>query len=109
MLQSYVAQRLEAGYDPAYLRQLFDFLTHVVASLEAPARSEATRQVDRRSNLSIETPNRHDSQPSPFGHNRWSTFDILTHVFSLLEAPVRSKAIRQALTVNISNTVPLMI
>lgn len=41
---SYVAQRLEAGYDPAYLRQLFDFLTHVVASLEAPARSEATRQ-----------------------------------------------------------------
>ena len=43
--QSFVAQRLEAGYDPAYLRQLFDFLTHVVASLEAPARSEATRQV----------------------------------------------------------------
>lgn len=40
-----MAQRLEAGYDPAYLRQLFDFLTHVVASLEAPARSEATRQV----------------------------------------------------------------
>jgi hypothetical protein len=44
LVQSFVAQRLEAGYDPAYLRQLFDFLTHVVASLEAPARSEATRQ-----------------------------------------------------------------
>jgi hypothetical protein len=37
-------QRLQAGYDPGYLRQLFDFLVHTIAALEAPARSDSTKQ-----------------------------------------------------------------
>ena len=43
--QAYIRERLQAGYDPQYLRQLFDFLIYTISSLEAPARSASTKQV----------------------------------------------------------------
>lgn len=41
-------ERLQAGYDPQYLHQLFDFLVYTIGSLEAPARSKSTKQARLR-------------------------------------------------------------
>ncbi|BDA47598.1 probable T-complex protein 11-like protein 2 at N-terminal half [Coccomyxa sp. Obi] len=40
----YIRTRLQAGYDPEYLQQLFDFIVYIISSLEAPARSESTKK-----------------------------------------------------------------
>ncbi|KAK9810347.1 hypothetical protein WJX72_009152 [[Myrmecia] bisecta] len=40
----YISMRLAAGFDPQYLRQLFDYLVFVIMGLEAPARSRSTKQ-----------------------------------------------------------------
>ena len=44
-VQDYIDQRLAAGCDIAYLRQLFDYLIYVISRLEAPARRPETQQV----------------------------------------------------------------
>lgn len=45
LVQDFIRTRLNAGYDPEYLQQLFDFLVYIISSLEAPARSDSTKKV----------------------------------------------------------------
>ena len=45
VVQDFIRTRLNAGYDPEYLQQLFDFLVYIISSLEAPARSDSTKKV----------------------------------------------------------------
>lgn len=45
LVQDYIRTRLQAGYDPEYLHQLFDFIVYIISSLEAPARSASTKKV----------------------------------------------------------------
>lgn len=43
--QGYIRDRMQAGYDAEYLRQIFDFIVYIVSCMEAPARIESTQKV----------------------------------------------------------------
>ena len=45
VLQEYIRDRMQAGYDAEYLRQIFDFIVYTVSCMEAPARRESTQKV----------------------------------------------------------------
>jgi hypothetical protein len=43
-LQGYIRDRMQAGYDPEYLHQVFDFIVYSISCMEAPARRESTQK-----------------------------------------------------------------
>ena len=44
-VQGFISERMQAGYDPEYLRQIFDFIVYTISCMEAPARRESTQKV----------------------------------------------------------------
>ena len=44
-MQGYIRDRMQAGYDAEYLRQIFDFIVYTISCMEAPARRESTQKV----------------------------------------------------------------
>ena len=44
-VQGYIRERMQAGYDAEYLRQIFDFIVYIISCMEAPARRESTQKV----------------------------------------------------------------
>ena len=44
-VQGFIRERMQAGYDPEYLRQIFDFIVYTISCMEAPARRESTQKV----------------------------------------------------------------
>ena len=44
-VQGFIRDRMQAGYDPEYLRQIFDFIVYTISCMEAPARRESTQKV----------------------------------------------------------------
>ena len=42
--QGFIRERMQAGYDPEYLRQIFDFIVYTISCMEAPARRESTQK-----------------------------------------------------------------
>ena len=44
VLQDFIRERMQAGYDPGYLRQIFDFIVYTISCMEAPARRESTQK-----------------------------------------------------------------
>ena len=44
-MQGYLRDRMQAGYDAEYLRQIFDFIVYTISCMEAPARRESTQKV----------------------------------------------------------------
>lgn len=43
-VQGFIRERMQAGYDPEYLRQIFDFIVYTISCMEAPARRESTQK-----------------------------------------------------------------
>lgn len=44
-VQGFIRDRMQAGYDAVYLRQIFDFIVYSISCMEAPARRESTQKV----------------------------------------------------------------
>ena len=44
-VQGFIRERMQAGHDPEYLRQIFDFIVYAIGCVEAPARRASTQKV----------------------------------------------------------------